>query len=520
MDVGWITAASEAQIPLGDRERIAFSLEGEERITYGGLAVLQNRYANALLELGVGRGDRVGVLMLNSLDYLALYFAIARIGAVAVRLNTRLTAAELRFALEDSETSVLCGHAELLRRIEPLRGELGVREYVAFGAAERPLWARDGADFLRSSDAEPPVERPRGADPQVLMYTSGTTGFPKGAVWTHETTLGCLVAQALELRLDAATVMMTTGPLYHAGALEALLLPTLMRRGRAIATRSGGFEIERVVGVIAAEGVTDIMLYPFMLYDLMRLPGIDAERLPSLRGIFTGGDAILTWALEAAQERFPEVQIRQGYGLTEATQSTFLDHEAGRRHPDSIGRPFPLKEVKVVDEQGDETAAEEPGEILIRGPGTTAGYWRRPQESAATYADGWLHTGDIGRVSDGLLFLAGRKKDMIRSGGENISPAEVEKALVAHPSIADAALVAVPDPKYLEVGCAVIVLAPAAAIDDAEVIAHCREHLAGYKCPKHVLRVEELPRNGSGKVLKHELRERCRPLGEEPATVD
>ncbi|MBS1889217.1 MAG: AMP-binding protein [Actinobacteria bacterium] len=520
MDVGWITAASEAQIPLGDSERTAFSLERQERITYGGLAVLQNRYANALLELGVERGDRVGILLLNSLDYLALYFATARIGAIAVRLNTRLTGEELRFALDDSETSVLCAHSELLRRIEPLRDRLSVRAYVAFGAAERPLWAKDGADFLRNRDDEPPVARPEGSDPQVLMYTSGTTGFPKGAVWTHDTTLGCLVAQALELRLDSSTVMMTTGPLYHAGALEALLLPTLMRQGRAIATRTGGFEIERVVEVMAAEEVTDIMLYPFMLYDLMRLPGLDAERLPSLRGIFTGGDAILSWALEAAQERFPEVEIRQGYGLTEGTQSTFLDHEAGLRHPDSIGRPFPLKEVKVVDEEGRESAEGESGEILVRGPGTTEGYWHRPEESVATFGSGWLRTGDVGRVSGGLLFLAGRKKDMIRSGGENISPAEVEKTLVAHPLIADAAVVAVPDPKWLEVGCAVIVLGPGAELSDAEVIAHCREHLASYKCPKHVLRLDELPRNGSGKVLKTTLRERCRPLGQEPATVD
>jgi fatty-acyl-CoA synthase len=520
MDVGWITAASGAQIPSRDPEEVAFSLEREERTTYGGLAVLQNRYANALLELGVERGDRVGILLFNSLDYAALYFAIARIGAVAVRLNTRLGTEELRFALEDSEASVLCGHVELLERIEPVREGLAVREYVAFGAGERPLWARDGGQFMGAPEADPPVERPVGSDPLMLMYTSGTTGFPKGAIWSHDTTLGCLIAQALELRLDPSTVMMTTGPLYHAGAWEALLLPTLMRGGRAIATRSGGFDIERVVEVIAAEGVTDVMVYPFMLYDLMRMPGLDAERLPSLRGIFTGGDNILTWALEAAQERFPDVEIRQGYGLTEGTQSTFLDHEDGLRHPDSIGRPFPLKEVKVVDPDGAETAPGEVGEIIIRGPGTAESYWRRPEETEATFGTGWLRTGDVGRVDDGLLFLAGRSKDMIRSGGENISPAEVEKVLVSHPGIADAAVVAVPDPKFLEVGCAVIVLEPGVELSDADVAAHCRGQLAGYKCPKHVMRLDELPRNASGKVLKAELRERARPLGQEPATVD
>jgi fatty-acyl-CoA synthase len=182
MDVGWITAAPGAQIPTGDAEKVAFSLEREERTTYGGLAVLQNRYANALLELGVERGDRVGILLFNSLDYAALYFAIARIGAVAVRLNTRLTSEELRFALDDSEASVLCGTVELLERIEPVRADLNVREYVAFGAGERPLWAKDGGGFMSHAETEPPVERPQGSDPLMLMYTSGTTGFPKGAI--------------------------------------------------------------------------------------------------------------------------------------------------------------------------------------------------------------------------------------------------------------------------------------------------------------------------------------------------
>lgn len=518
MDVNWITAAPGTQIPTGDPDKVAFSLEREERTTYGGLAVLQNRYANALLELGVERGDRVGILLFNSLDYAALYFAIARIGAVAVRLNTRLTSEELRFALDDSEASVLCGSVELLERIEPVREHLSVREFIAFGAGERLLWARDGGTFMGFPESEPPVERAQGPDPLMLMYTSGTTGFPKGTIWTHDTALGCLVAQALELRLDPSTVMMTTGPLYHAGAWEALLLPTLMRGGRAIATRSGGFDIERVVEVMAAESVSHIMVYPFMLYDLMRMPGLDAERLPSLRCLFTGGDNILTWALEAAQERFPDVRVCQGYGLTEGTQSTFLDHEAGLRHPDSIGRPFPLKEVKVVGADGVETAPGEPGEILIRGPGTAATYWRRPEETEKTFGSGWLRTGDVGRVEDDLLFLAGREKDMIRSGGENISPAEVERVLVSHPAIADAAVVAVPDPKFLEVGCAVIVLEDGVELSDADVTAHCRGELAGYKCPKHVTRLAELPRNSSGKVLKAQLRDRFRSLGQEPAT--
>jgi fatty-acyl-CoA synthase len=271
-----------------------------------------------------------------------------------------------------------------------------------------------------------------------------------------------------------------------------------------------------VVEIVAADGVTDIMVFPFMVYDLLRLEEFVADRLPSLRRILTGGDPIVPWALEEAAKRFPEVEIVQGYGLTEATQSTCLPGEEGARHPGSIGRPFPLKEVKVVNEDGEETAEGEVGEVWIRGPGTTAEYWRRPEETAATFTEGgWLHTGDVGQVTDGLLFLAGRKKDMIRSGAENISPAEVEAALTTHPEVEEAAVIAIPDARYTEVGCALLVLSPGAELDVEEIRAFARERLAGYKCPKQFVALDELPRNASGKVLKAQLREQYRHLGSE-----
>jgi fatty-acyl-CoA synthase len=519
MDLGWITAAPNAALAVGDPDRTAVSLEDRQHVSYADLLSLQNRYANGLIGLGVRSGDRVGVLLHNSVEYVALYFAIARVGAIAVRLNTRLGSSELTFALTDSDTSVLCLDAALLGRVDPIRTTVPVSEYIAFGgdgsSELATTWTRSAGELEESSADEPGRGRPSGSDPVMLMYTSGTTGFPKAAVWTHENALGCAVSQALELGYTPDTVAMTTGPLYHAGAFEALLLPAMLRQGRAIVTRSGGFDIERVVAAAAREGVTDIMLYPFMLYDLLRIDGLDASTFPSLRCIFTGGDPIMTWALREAQTRFPGVEVKQGYGLTESTQSTCLDHADGVRHPDSIGRPFPLKEVSVVDERGVEVPNGETGEIRVRGVGTTSAYWRRPHETAAAYRGGWLHTGDLGHVSDGLLFLSGRKKDMIRSGGENISPAEVEIALTAHPAIADAAVVAVPDPKFLEVGCAVLVIAEGAEVSDEQVLAHCRERLAGYKCPKHVVRVDALPRNASGKVLKAELRERYRSTGRE-----
>lgn len=519
MDIGWITAAPNDELPATDASRVAFSLEDADHASYAELYTLQNRYANGLRQLGVHAGDRVGVLLLNGVDYVALYFAIARLGAIAVRLNTRLGPDELTFVLGDSGARVLCLDASLADPVASIRAKIPVTEFVLFGEPAFPIdWARLSSELHHASSEEPEVERPQGPEPVMLMYTSGTTGPPKGVIWTHETTLGCITSQALELGMGPDTVAMATGPMYHAGSFEALLLPTLLRQGRGVITRSGGFDIARIVKIVASEGVTDLFLHPVMIYDLLRMqPAIDAGQLPSLRSIFTGGDPIMTWALQQIQERFPALELRQGYGLTEATQSTYLSHDACVRHPDSVGRPFPLKEVEVMEEDGTPAADGTIGEVLVRGAGVAAGYWQRPQETTASFdADGWLHTGDLGRIEDGLLFLAGRKKDLIRSGGENISPAEVEIVLTGHAEILDAAVVAIPDAKYLEVGCAVVVVAEQAVVSDEQIIAYCRAHLAGYKCPRHVVRVDTLPRNSGGKVLKAELRERYRSLGQEP----
>lgn len=521
MDVGWITAAPSASVPAGDSRQRAFGLESDRSITYAELLELQNRYANALLGLGVESGDRIGILLQNSVEYVALYFAVARIGGVAVRLNTRLTSDELQFALVDSGATVVCLHGEFAERIEPIRSTVPVRDYAIFGlpAGSSPLWA-SMQSFDSADPSDPPVPRPDGADPLMLMYTSGTTGFPKAAIWTHDNALGCAVSQAMQLEFNSETVAMTTGPLYHAGAFESLLLPALLRQGRAIATRSGAFDIERVVRVAAAEEVTDLLLYPYMLYDLMRLDSVTAQQLPKLRRIYTGGDPIMTWALDTARQRFPAVRLSQGYGLTESTQATCLNEVGGSRHPDSIGRPFPLNEVRIMDENDAEVHDGEVGELQIRGPATTHSYWNRPEETLQTFVSGgWLRTGDLARREDGLLFLAGRKKDMIRSGGENVSAVEVERVLTAHPAIRDAAVVAVPHAQFLEVGCAVIVTETDDELTDEQVVLHCRGSLAGYKCPKHIVRVHELPRNASGKVLKHELRETYRSIGEQPASV-
>jgi fatty-acyl-CoA synthase len=517
VDLGWITRAPGAQLPLGDPDGRALSFETDAHLTYGELARRQSQLANGLIALGVRPGDRVGILMRNNAEYLPLHFAIARIGAISVRLNFRLTAPEIAFALQDSECKVVCTEPDFIERLELIGEAIPAETMILFGEAESALELRSSAELLEHGEDDPGVPIAAGSDPLMLMYTSGTTGFPKAAVWTHDTAIGCAISQALEFGFGPDTVAMTTGPLYHAAAFEVLLLPAMLMHGRGVYMSSGRFDIRRVVEVATANDVTDIMIFPFMLYDLLRLEGVDLERMPSLRRILTGGDPIAPWALEEAAKRFPGVDITQGYGLTEATQSTCLPGSLAGTHPSSIGRPFPLKEVKVVNEDGEDAAPEEVGEIWIRGPGTTREYWRRPEETAATFTeDGWLRTGDVGQVKAGLLFLAGRKKDMIRSGAENISPAEVEAALTTHPDVADAAVIAIPDARFTEVGCALLVLAEGVELDPESFDAYARERLAAYKCPKRYVAVAELPRNASGKVLKAQLRDEYRHLGSAP----
>lgn len=519
MDLGWITRSSALQLPLTDRDAIALSFEDEEHLSYGELHQLQNRFANGLLALGVEHGDRVGILMRNCSEYLPLHFAIARIGATTVRLNFRLTAPELQFALADSGCKVLCLEPEFVERIEQVAAEIPTKTTVLFGdmPSETELEMLPATELSRHGDADPGVPTPSGEDRLMLMYTSGTTGFPKAAVWTHNTAIGCGVSQAIELGHGPDTVAMTTGPLYHAGAFETLLLSALLAGGRGITLGSGHFDVERVVEIAREAGVTDIFLFPFMIYDLLKTDEIDGDLLPSLRRIVTGGDPIAPWALKEAARRFPDGEIVQAYGLTENPFATMLPGSLALEHLGSVGRPLPLREVKVVDEHGVDVPPGEPGEIWIRGAGTVGEYWQRPEETAATFtAGGWLHTGDLGRVTDGMLFIAGRKKDMIRSGGENISPAEVEAVLTAHGDVDDAAVVAIPDAQYTEVGCAVMVVAPGAELDPEQIRAFCRERLAGYKCPKQYVAIAELPRNASGKVLKAQLREQFRHLGSEP----
>ena len=506
-----------------EARRPALSLEDVETWTYSELHECTNRYANALQELGVRYGDRVGILLFNSLEYWALHLAITKLGAIAVRLNFRLAAPELRYILQDSECKVVCFHDILTPTIDDIRQDLPAHGYICFqyDSSSCPPWAKAGTVMLQASAADVAGTRPISPDdPAMLMYTSGTTGRPKGAVWTHANTLWFGAIQVMQWGYDSTTVALTSGPLYHVGAFEDLLLPALLVRGHAVVTRSRGFAIDRLARVLVARGVTDALLYPFMIYDLLEKPELRDVQFPRLHRLVTGGSPILEWAVRELQRRFPSVELIQTYGLTEGGGiTTAMPDGEGWDRRESVGRPLPLTEVQIVDEEhGAPVPVGDIGEILVRSPSVSPSYWGKPEESAQTFDKGWCRTGDLGRVSQGgYVTITGRKKDMIKSGGENIYPIEIESVLAEHPDVLEAAVIGVPDSSYLEAVCAIVVPRKGASVSTEGLVAHCRNHLAGYKKPRYVIWVDELPKTASGKVQKYVLREKYAGLGDSPS---
>lgn len=511
MDVGYLVNRVEPHIQTIDPKKEALQMESGDSWSYGKLNEMANRYANALTDIGVKKRDRVGMLLYNSLEYIALYFAIAKVGGVAVRLNFRLETEELEYILNDSGSTVLCFNTNLAERLEPIRDRVPVTAFIALETDDTPVpkWAKCW-QALQQGDPQftfRPTIAP--SDPVMLMYTSGTTGRPKGALWSHENTLWFASMQALKWGFTADTVGMTTGPLYHVGALEDIALATLLQGGKLILTTSGSFQIERILTTIERERVSDCFLFPFMIYEMLKLPNVGTFQLDSLQTIYSGGDPIISWAIDQLKTQFPHIGLVQVYGLTEGTPiAVSLDPKDAKTKGYTAGKAMPFTEIKIVDDEDNRLEAEAVGEICVKGPAVSTGYWEKPEKTAETFIDGWCHTGDLGYLDqEGYLTISGRKKDMIRSGGENIYPVELEDVLIRHEAIQDVAIVGIPDPKYIESVCAVIVLKPDKTLEENDIREFLQGKLASFKKPRKIVFVDELPRTASGKVQKFLLRD-------------
>jgi fatty-acyl-CoA synthase len=485
--------------------RKALTFEGVSW-TYGELQERIDRLAAGLRARGVCHGDRVGFLGFNQPAFLETLFAAARLGAIFVPLNYRLSGPELGYIIDNAGVHTLVVDAPHRPVIEPIRAELPCRRF--FSADEAVEGWPAIAGLIAAHDPLATGERVAENETGLIMFTSGTTGRPKGAMLTHGNIWWNNINALLAYDLLEDDVSLLVAPLFHIGGLNVNSLVVWQKGGHIVLHRS--FDPRRCLEDIATYRISTMFAVPAMLLFVSQQPEFVSTDLSSLRSIVCGGAPVPEPLLRLYADR--GIPINQGYGLTETSPFvTFLAPEWGMAKLGSAGRPPLFSDVRLVDAEGrDVTAPRVNGEVITRGPNVMKGYWNNPEATAAAIdPEGWFHTGDIGyRDEDGFLFIADRLKDMVITGGENVYPAEVESVLYEHPAIAEIAVIGLPDEQWGEMVLAVAALKDGAALDLDELREFAAERLARYKLPRRLAIVPVLPRNPAGKVLKFELRAR------------
>ncbi|MFF7329574.1 long-chain-fatty-acid--CoA ligase [Streptomyces sp. NPDC008150] len=464
-------------------------VHGQTRVTYAQLHDRSTRLAHHLRRLGVRPGDRVAFLGPNHPAFLETLFAAGQLGAVFVPLNTRLAEPELRHCLTDSGAGVLV-HTPAF---EEFALACGTPRRVSVDAALE--------QDLAACSPVPLDIRVTHADTAAIMYTSGTTGRAKGAVLTHGNLVWNSVNTLVDGEFAAGDVTLLSAPLFHTAALNMTCLPTVLKGGTLVLEES--FSPARTLDLVQHLGVTVMFGVPAMFRQIAADPGFDAADLSSLRMLLCGGAPVPAALIRTFQRR--GAAFIQGYGMTEASPGVcLLDAEHALDKAGSAGLPHFFSDVRIVDPAGEDAPR---GELLVEGPNVMSGYWNLPAETAEAVRDGWFRSGDIAVADeDGYVTIVDRAKDMIISGGENVYPAEVEKILHEHPAVLDCAVIGVPDEKWGEVARAVVVLAPGAGASPEEILASLDGRLARYKIPKSLVVTDELPRSGTGKLLKPRIR--------------
>ena len=479
--------------------------------TYAELADRVGRLASALQQQGMGVGDRVAVMSLNSARYIEYLMAVPWGGGVLNPVNIRWSAEEIAYSLEDSGTRILLVDSTFAPLVEDVRRRAPVLETVIYtGEGEAPGGLLNYECLLVNAQPIEDVRR-SGDDLLGIFYTGGTTGFPKGVMLSHANVLNSGMSLALATALPQGLRYLHAAPMFHLADLAMCVLVFLSGGTHVVVPM---FDAEMVMRAIEQERVSDTLLVPTMVQMLLDAPGFEPSRLTSLERIIYGASPMPIATVQRAMEALPQLGFFQAYGMTElaplATISPPDNHtpealESGMIR--SAGRAGPLQEIRIVDKQCRELPSGEVGEIIVRGPNVMMGYWNAPDQTAQAIVDGWMHTGDGGYMDeDGWLFVADRVKDMIISGGENIYSAEVENVISQHPDVAQCAVIAIPSDEWGEAVHAVIVPVPGAEPAFEEIRSFCKQHIAGYKCPRSLELIEGMPLSGAGKILKTELR--------------
>jgi fatty-acyl-CoA synthase len=505
MSVGDWLARREMLTP--DKVALVDAQRGYSPITYREWNRAANRTANWLASLGVGQGDLVAVLAANCVEYLDVWFACGKLGAIMQTLNWRLTAHELARLLKDATPVVLIYSAEFREQAEAIQAEvLEIRHFAAMGLdAGLPAGHRAFDERDACADTAPAPANLTWDSPWALCYTGGTTGLPKGAILTHGNVTWNSINTVMSWGLTPDDRTILNMPMFHTGGLNVFTAPLVHIGGTSIVCK--GFDCDQVFDLIEKGGVTIYFGVPTTHIALQQHARWESADLSGLRWAITGGAPCPPPVFERFRER--GVPFRMGYGLTESGPNTFWLPDADIvRKQGSVGVPLFHVDVKVVREDGRECAPDEVGELLIRGPQIVPGYWNRPEDTRKSIVDGWLHTGDLARRDvEGYYYIVGRLKEMIISGGENIYPAEVEAVIAGHPSVDAVAVIGVPDERWGEVGRAIVVPRNGSTRDPEALLAYARERLARFKVPKSVVYVDALPVTGAGKVDKKALAE-------------
>ncbi len=467
-----------------------------------------NRFASFLKDtLGLKQGDRVSILAQNSSDYYEVLFACGKMGAVLNTLNWRLAVPELQFILNDCSPRVLIYEPMLAEAVEALRPLIGCEFYIGMGHTARvpeSEWTYEQALVAGTPEG---VEMPalKYTDPWAILYTSGTTGRPKGAQVTYGNFFYNAVGMGAAIDLTSHDVNINVLPTFHAGGLGLYAGPTFHAGGTLVVMRA--FDPGEFLRLIGQWKVTVLLLVPSIYLVLAQYPEFDQYDLSSVRHWGSGGSSLPPSLVHQFAEK--GIIIQQGFGMTETGPTVFIiTREDAVRKAGSVGKPVLHTDVCIMDRDRNLLGPNQVGELCIRGGNVITGYWNRPEATAEAMVDGWLHSGDAAMVDDeGFYYIVDRWKDMFISGGENVYPAEVENVIYHHPAVAEVAVIGVPHPKWQEVGRAIVVVKPGHTLTEQEVIEFCQGKLAKYKIPKSVVFADSLPRTAAGKVLKRELRE-------------
>jgi acyl-CoA synthetase (AMP-forming)/AMP-acid ligase II len=496
---------------LAKRARLSPKLEAvvevkqNRRFSYAELDARANGIAHVLLARGVQKGDRVALLLMNGVEYIESYFGAAKIGAVVVPLNWRLAPDELDFIIGDSGSVLLIYGQEFDEAASDLHGrDLPLRDWIRVGAGECPDWAGDYDQLCGDAPSDEPEINATDDDLLFIMYTSGTTGLPKGAVHTHATMAWASISVNMTGDIRYGDRYLVMLPLFHVGAL--LPATSNIHRGATLVVLRE-FDPTLAFDVIEREHITTSLAVPAMLQLMLQCPSHDKVSLDLLRWILCGAAPVPVSLIEAYAKL--GIEILQIYGLTESCgPGCMISPDEAITRAGSTGPAYFHTDVRVVDADGADVLSGEIGEVIMRGRHVMKEYWNRPEATAETIRDGWLYTGDLATIDkDGFVSIQDRKKDMIISGGENIYPAEIENVLAAHPMLAEAAVIGLPSEKWGETPAAIVVVAGDEAPTTDEVIDFCRGKLASYKLPRVVEFIDEIPRNLTGKILKRILRE-------------